>query len=55
MFFNGILALSLRTLLVWENKKLDRKYGSQIDRVPSETGTVEGKESGRGRELWTNI
>ncbi|KAI1609910.1 retrograde regulation protein 2 [Exophiala viscosa] len=28
MFFNGFLALSLRTLLVWENKKLDRKYGA---------------------------
>lgn len=27
MFFNGFLALSLRTLLVWENKRLDKKYG----------------------------
>lgn len=27
MLFNGCLALGLRTLLVWENKKLDRKYG----------------------------
>ncbi|KIW10855.1 hypothetical protein PV08_10154 [Exophiala spinifera] len=27
MFFNAFLALSLRTLLVWENKKLDKKYG----------------------------
>lgn len=26
MFFNAFLALSLRTLLVWENKRLDRKY-----------------------------
>ena len=25
--FNALLALSLRTLLVWENRKLDRKYG----------------------------
>ncbi|KIW29961.1 uncharacterized protein PV07_05745 [Cladophialophora immunda] len=29
MFFNALLALSLRTLLVWENKRLDKKYGSQ--------------------------
>ncbi|OAP61965.1 retrograde regulation protein 2 [Fonsecaea erecta] len=28
MFFNALLALSLRTLLVWENKRLDKKYGS---------------------------
>ena len=28
MFFNAFLALSLRTLLVWENKRLDRRYGS---------------------------
>lgn len=27
MIFNGILAIILRTLLVWENKKLDQKYG----------------------------
>jgi dipeptide/tripeptide permease len=27
MGFNAFLALSLRTLLAWENKKLDRKYG----------------------------
>jgi hypothetical protein len=28
MFFTAFLALGLRTLLVWENKKLDRKYGT---------------------------
>ncbi|EXJ91379.1 retrograde regulation protein 2 [Capronia coronata CBS 617.96] len=27
MFFNALLALTLRTLLVWENHKLDEKYG----------------------------
>ena len=27
MFFNAFLALSLRLLLSWENKKLDQKYG----------------------------
>lgn len=28
MFFNAFLALSLRTLLQWENRKLDRKFGA---------------------------
>ncbi|KAI9835273.1 MAG: hypothetical protein M1819_002417 [Sarea resinae] len=28
MFFTGILALTLRQLLAWENKQLDRKYGT---------------------------
>lgn len=27
MFFVAFLALSLRTLLVWENRQLDKKYG----------------------------
>ena len=27
MFFNAFLALSLRLLLAWENRKLDQKYG----------------------------
>lgn len=27
MLFNGLLALGLRTLLAWENKKFDQKYG----------------------------
>lgn len=43
MFFNGLLALSLRTLLVWENKRLDKKYGSQAERVASGT---EGQKEG---------
>lgn len=28
MFFTTLLAFGLRTLLWWENKKLDRKYGT---------------------------
>ena len=28
MFFNGLLAISLRTLLAWENRKLDREHGT---------------------------
>ena len=45
MFFNGLLALGLRTLLVWENKKLDRKHGTRVARVAAATGNAEGKES----------
>ncbi|KAL4955533.1 major facilitator superfamily domain-containing protein [Aspergillus filifer] len=29
MFFNAILALTLRCILVWENKRLDKQYGPQ--------------------------
>lgn len=32
-FFIGILAFALRTLLVWENKKLDDRYRTQVDEV----------------------
>jgi len=28
MLFNSLLAFGLRCLLVWENKQLDRKYGT---------------------------
>lgn len=31
MFFTMLLALGLRTMLVWENRKLDKKYGSLGD------------------------
>jgi len=34
MLFNGALALSLRFLLVWENKKLDEKFGSVASQKP---------------------
>ena len=27
IFFNALLALTLRTLLVWENARLDKKHG----------------------------
>jgi hypothetical protein len=29
MFFTTFLALGLRTLLVWENRRLDKRYGLQ--------------------------
>jgi MFS family permease len=31
MFFTTILAITLRTLLVWENKKLDREHGTLVE------------------------
>lgn len=33
MFFTTFLTACLRTLLVWENKKLDQKYGTLDERV----------------------
>ncbi|KNG80655.1 MFS transporter, partial [Aspergillus nomiae NRRL 13137] len=32
MFFTMILALALRTLLVWENRRLDKRHGTQAER-----------------------
>jgi hypothetical protein len=44
LFFNALLALGLRTLLVWENKKLDKQYGTR-EEVLAARGRVENKES----------
>jgi dipeptide/tripeptide permease len=44
MLFNGFLAVLLRCLLVWENKKLDEKYGVREDGVGKEDVTV-GEEN----------
>jgi hypothetical protein len=44
MFFNGLLALSLRTLLAYQNRKLDKQYGTieeQKNRIASTEGTKE--------------
>lgn len=39
MPFNGVLALSLRFLLVWEDRKLDEKYGPvDLQKDVSEAG-----------------
>ena len=35
-FFTGFLALGLRCILVWENKKLDDMYGSRVVNQPGE-------------------
>jgi hypothetical protein len=49
LFFTAFLALALRTLLVWENGRLDRQYGTIEDqqRVADErkrASTADAKE-----------
>ena len=44
MFFTAFLALSLRTLLAYENRKLDKQYGTleeQKSRLALAEGTSE--------------
>lgn len=48
-FFTGVLAFGLRCLLVWENSKLDKKYGSNKSRVVNQPG-AQGAESEVGEE-----
>lgn len=50
IFFNGLLAFGLRRMLVWENKKLDEKYGSRVAPTVSRTGDQTGKESAVAEE-----
>lgn len=38
MFFNLFLCLGLRTLLVWENRKLDKQYGTKAERKANTKG-----------------
>ena len=45
IFFNGFLAFGLRTLLKWENKKLDEKYASQVDQVGAGEESLAGEEN----------
>lgn len=51
IFFTGFLAFTLRLLLAWENKKLDRKYGTREEVIARRTGastanvTVHGEEN----------
>ncbi len=53
-FFTGVLAFGLRSLLVWENRKLDQKYGSNKNRVVSQPG-AEGVESEVGEEIMAQL
>ncbi|KAL4867286.1 hypothetical protein BDV12DRAFT_171646 [Aspergillus spectabilis] len=45
MFFNAVLALSLRFLLVWENKRLDKKYGAYNEAATQQKGQTVGEEN----------
>lgn len=42
MFLTTLLALGLRTLLVWENKKLDRQYGT-LEEQKSRAGIADAQ------------
>lgn len=35
MFFTTLLALTLRFLLVWENRRIDKKYGPKVEPDPT--------------------
>ena len=50
IWFTGVLAVSLRLLLVWENKKLDKKYGTRAAIIASRTGDAAGHESVQSEE-----
>lgn len=47
MFFFCFLALLLRTFLVWENKKLDRNYGTvEQQKVAIQEAAKRGERKG---------
>ena len=48
-FFTGVLAFGLRTLLQWENRKLEQKHGSNAERKVNQPG-AEGEEMEVGEE-----
>lgn len=50
IWFTGVLAFLLRILLVWENKKLDEKYGKREEIIARKTGDSSGHESVRSEE-----
>lgn len=51
MFFNLALALGLRTLLAWENKKLDRQYGTKQERLANAKGGFITAEENYGEDF----
>ena len=53
MVFNGLLAISLRTLLAWENRKLDKKYGT-VEEQKNRIAATEGAK-GAGVEANTGV
>ena len=55
MFFNAFLALSLRLLLAWENRKLDQKYGKLGQSKVSATAEVEPEAAQVGEENYGKL
>ncbi|KAF7863211.1 hypothetical protein EAF04_007293 [Stromatinia cepivora] len=53
MIFNGVLALVLRTLLNWENKRLDKKYG-EVGRRDA-NGNVVGENPKTGEMIGAGV
>ena len=50
MFFAAIVSLALRVLLVWENGRLDRKYGGGSTPIKDEIRTPDEEDSSVGVE-----
>lgn len=50
MFFNAFLALSLRLLLMWENRKLDREYG-KLEHTTKSQQVATGQEETAGANV----
>ena len=48
MFFTTLLALCLRFLLVWENRQLDKKYGSKSEAADMATADASMSEDNYG-------
>lgn len=48
MFFNTLLALSLRTLLAWENRRLDKRYGTPATQTEDGKGQIATAEENYG-------
>ncbi|KAL8830974.1 MAG: hypothetical protein Q9191_001123 [Dirinaria sp. TL-2023a] len=49
-WFTGALAIGLRLLLIWENEKLDKKYGTRAAIIARRTGDLAGQESVQSEE-----
>ncbi|KAJ5489435.1 hypothetical protein N7539_004325 [Penicillium diatomitis] len=45
MFFTAVLALCLRVLLAWENRKLDNTYGPRVDSNPGKGGEIAAEDN----------
>jgi hypothetical protein len=51
LFFTTFLALALRTLLAWENNKLDRKYGTLAEQRTRLPASADGGEKAQDEGL----